>query len=93
MEDNIPRGELQTLKSNESIQSQRLLPGLEDGELSLKQRLKKRFNSLDEPYFHYKVHYSDPARRPDPSTVQLEIMPLVDKTTVSLKYIPMKIQV
>ena len=52
---------------------------------------------MDEPQFHYKIHLTAPATirldDPAPIPVQLEIMPLANKTSVSLEGVPMKIQV
>jgi hypothetical protein len=79
------------------IQSQRLLPGMENTELSLKQRMQKRFQSVKEPEFHFKIHLTAPTAvqidDPNPIPIKLNIVPLPDKTSVSLNDIPLKLRI
>ncbi|KAJ5594754.1 uncharacterized protein N7459_000962 [Penicillium hispanicum] len=80
---------LRTQHCVQKIQSQRLLPGMEFADLSFKQHAQKLFHSSKVPEFHYELRFTLPEviQLDDsaPIPVQLEVVPLLDRTSVCLK--------
>lgn len=88
---------LRTVTHLQKVQSQRLLPGMESAELSFKQHAQKFFHSSKVPEFYYELRFTVPEviqlNDPVPIPIQLEAVPLLDRTSVSLKDAPQKIRV
>ncbi|CAL5872516.1 uncharacterized protein PFLUO_LOCUS6780 [Penicillium psychrofluorescens] len=79
------------------VTSQRLLPGMEDAELSVKQRAQKFFYSSKLPSFNCTVHLTVPAAiqlgSPNPIALQLEVVPDREGTSDSIKDVTQRIRV
>jgi hypothetical protein len=79
------------------ITSQRLLPGMEDAELSVKQHVQKFFSSSKLPRFTHTVHLTVPAAiqldNPNPIPLQLEAVPDREGTSDSIKDVAQRIRV
>ena len=91
------RNMLRTMSRFQRIQSQRLLPGMEGADLSFKQHAQKFFHSSKVPEFHYELRFTVPEviqlDDPAPIPIQLEIVPVLDRCSVSLKGVPRKVRI
>lgn len=87
----------QMLQDTRSITSQRLLPGMEHAEVSFKQHMQKMFSSSKVPSFKYGVRLTVPTaiqiHDPAPIPLQLEVVPVTDGTSDSLKDVAQKISI
>ncbi|KAJ5619320.1 hypothetical protein N7510_003304 [Penicillium lagena] len=74
------------------MQSQRLLPGMEDADLSLRQKTQKLLGSSKVPMFQYRIVVSLPTviqlDNPDPVPIILNVVPSLSNTTASIRDIP-----
>lgn len=74
------------------MQSQRLLPGMEDADLSLRQRTQKLLGSSKVPMFQYRIVVSLPTviqlGSPDHIPIILNVVPSLSNTTASIRDIP-----
>ncbi|KAJ5386065.1 hypothetical protein N7509_008606 [Penicillium cosmopolitanum] len=79
------------------IQSQRLLPGMEDVELSLGQKTRKLFHSTKVPEFWYEITMGMPTaiqlNSSEPFPLVFTFLPRDDKTSGSIKNHPQKIHI
>ena len=79
------------------MQSQRLLPGMEDADLSLRQRTQKLLGSSKVPMFQYRIVMSLPSviqlDNPDHIPIILNVVPSVLNTTASIRDIPRTVQI
>lgn len=89
----IPR----LLQSRGSVSSQRLISGMENADLSVKQHFQKLFHSSKVPDFKYTLHFTVPTAlqldNPNPLPVQLEILPDPNGTSDSIKDVEQHIQI
>lgn len=80
---------LQASRTQAKIQSQRLLPGMENKSLSLKQKTLKAFGSSSVPEFHYQVEFTFPyvlqLDHPSPIPITLNVIPQRDKISTNIK--------
>ncbi|KAJ5094084.1 hypothetical protein N7456_009945 [Penicillium angulare] len=87
----------QALPSETKVQSQRLLPGMQNAQLSLHDKTRKLFRSSKVPGFHFKMNASWPMAirfddpEPIPITVQFESLP--EKTSAEIKDVPQEIRI
>lgn len=79
------------------IQSQRLLPGMEDVELSLGQKTRRLFHSSKVPEFWYEITMGMPTaiqlNSSEPFPLVFTFLPRDDKTSGSIKNHPQKIHI
>lgn len=79
-----------------SVKSQRLLPGMEDAELSFKQKTQKLFGSSKVPEFHFTVDVTLPRRvqleNPSPIPLIIGIRPDIERTSDSIQDVIQTIQ-
>ncbi|KAJ5915850.1 hypothetical protein N7454_010991 [Penicillium verhagenii] len=75
-------------KQIQQISTYRLLPGMEDAELSFKQHAKQMFFSSKVPRLRYELLFTVPTsirlNDPTPFSLQLEIIPDLDETSASI---------
>ncbi|KAJ5634311.1 hypothetical protein N7528_002153 [Penicillium herquei] len=80
-----------------TVSSQRLLPGMEDADLSFKQHFQKFFHSSKVPDFKYNLHFTVPTAfqldDPNPLSIQLEIVQDPNGTSDSIKDVEQHIQI
>jgi hypothetical protein len=80
---------LNCLSIFQSIQSQRLLPGMQHADLSFKQKTQKLFGSSKVPKLVFKMRIYHPTAiqldNPQPIPIILEILPLPDQTSSSIE--------
>ncbi|KAJ5808295.1 hypothetical protein N7474_009564 [Penicillium riverlandense] len=88
-----------TLRGNflRRVTSQRLFPGMENAELSVKQHVQKFFYSSKLPSFNYALHLTVPAAiqldNPIPIPLQVEVVPDLAGTSGSIKDVAQRIRV
>ncbi|KAJ5569871.1 uncharacterized protein N7459_009301 [Penicillium hispanicum] len=80
-----------------SIQTQRLIPGMENADLSLKDKALKLFGSSKVPEFHYNLELDVPLvlqlDDPRPLRVLINIVPIPDKTSGCIQDKPCDVQI
>ena len=85
------------LKDTRIINSQRLLPGMENADLSFKEHMQKFFSSSKVPTFKYGIRLTVPSaiqfNNPIPIPFLLEITPINEGTSENIKDISQNIQV
>lgn len=89
--------QLSTIEKQIIIRTHRLLPGMENADLSLKQKTLQLFGSSKVPEFHCKISVSLPRTiqldRPSPIPIILNIMPRQHKTSVCIKDVAQNVQI
>ncbi|KAJ5646387.1 hypothetical protein N7490_002759 [Penicillium lividum] len=84
-------------KQPRHITTQRLLPGMENADLSFKQHAQKLFSSSKVPSFHYDVLLTVPTSiqldDPAPMPIQIQVMPNLEKTSDSIKEVAQNIRI
>ncbi|KAI9041344.1 uncharacterized protein KD926_006920 [Aspergillus affinis] len=79
-----------------SVRSQRLLPGMEDADLSFKQKTQKLFGSSKVPEFHFMVDFAFPRRiqfeNAAPIPLIIGIRPDLERTSDSIQDVRQTIQ-
>ncbi|KAJ6110708.1 hypothetical protein N7486_002943 [Penicillium sp. IBT 16267x] len=79
------------------VRSQRLLPGMENAELSFRQKTKKFFGSSKVPEFWFEIFMASPPvvqfNNPEPLPIRLSIATLNGRTSRSIEDIPQRIQI
>lgn len=79
------------------VRSQRLLPGMENADLSFKEHMQKFFSSSKVPSFKYSLRLTVPTavqlNNAFPIPLYLEIVPISEGTSENLKEIPQNIHV
>ncbi|KAJ5151359.1 uncharacterized protein N7482_010611 [Penicillium canariense] len=84
------------LSATQKVRSQRLLPGLKNTDLSVKQKTLKFFGSSKVPEFHFRVNLTTPRiiqlSLSQAFPLVLEVLPLDDKISNSIKEVPQDIQ-
>ncbi|KAJ5287619.1 hypothetical protein N7478_003305 [Penicillium angulare] len=87
----------QAQASETKVQSQRLLLGMQNAQLSLHDKTRKLFRSSKVPEFHFKMSASWPMAirfdhpEPIPITVKFEVLP--EKTSTDIKDAPQEIRI
>ncbi|KAJ5179507.1 hypothetical protein N7492_002717 [Penicillium capsulatum] len=85
------------LQETGSITSQRLLPGMENADLSFKQHMQKVFSSSKVPSFKYGVRLTVPTaiqiHDRTPILLQLEVVPIADGTSQNLQYTAVNVNI
>lgn len=77
------------LKDTGYVTSQRLLPGMENADLSFKEHMQKFFSSSKVPTFKYALHLTVPTaiqlENPNPIPLQLGIVPFGEGTSENIR--------
>lgn len=85
------------LQDSRRVYSQRLLPGMEDAKLSVKQQMQKFFSTSSVPCLNYTVRLTVPTaiqlNNPQPLQIRLEVVPNNEATSDSIKDAPQTIRV
>lgn len=89
--------DLKRYPSTLTVQSQRLMPGMQDANLSLRQKTHKFFGSFKVPKFTYKMEVGVPEKvqldHPVPMSFTVKIIPVPDKTSESIRGVVQRIQI
>lgn len=84
-------------KKRLTVQSQRLMPGMENAHLSFRQKTQKFFGSLKVPQASYRVVFGVPKKvqlnNPDPMPFIVKIIPVFKKTSRIVQNIPQMIEI
>ncbi|KAF9895249.1 hypothetical protein FE257_000151 [Aspergillus nanangensis] len=89
--------ELTTMRGQKKVQSQRLVPGMENADLSLRQKTQKLFGSSKVPEFHYEIQLTVPRiiQLDDPQflPIVIHILPLSASTSEAIRDVAQPVQI